>query len=84
MTEKLTKRMKLNDLAKAAIEQDKGFLSEMKVRDKKAIILSDGVVVVFEKLKQFSKGSKMEVSSMKSIRIDAILIEDEDREGRFL
>ena len=76
----MAKEISLIDLAKEAIKQDKGFLSEMKVGDARAIILNDDVVVVFSKLKELNKRrSEMELTTcLHSIRIDANLIDGED------
>ena len=72
--------IRLNDVAKEAIKEDINFLKEMKVGDAKAIVLNDGVVVTFSKLKEISKSrSRMEVTTcLQSIRIDADLIDEED------
>lgn len=79
MTTNQLKEIRLDDLAKEAVKQDKGFLSEMKVGDARAIVLNNDVVVVFEKIKELSKGrSKMEITTcLHSIRIDANLIDEE-------
>lgn len=81
--EEMSKEIKLNDVAKEAIKQDKNFLIEMKDRDAKAVILNDGVVVVLKKIKDISKRkSEMEITyCFQSIRIDANLIDNEDSDN---
>lgn len=76
MAMKQTREIKFNDVAKEVIKRDKDFLTEMEVGDARAVVLNDGVVVVFGKLKELNKSrSKMEIFSLNSIRIDANLTE---------
>lgn len=82
--QKMAKEIILNDVAKAAIKQDKNFLIEMKDGDAKAIILNNGVVVTLKKIKDIGKRkSEMEITyCFQSIRIDANLIDNEDDEDQ--
>lgn len=83
MTEEQSKEIRLDDVAKEAIAQDKDFLSAMEVGDSRAIILNDGVVVAFKKIREISKRKvEMEITCCpKSIRVEANLIDYKDSEN---
>jgi len=77
------KEIKLNDVAKEAIKLDKNFLTEMKDGDARAVILNDGVVVTFKKIREIGKRKvEMEMTiCLQLIRIDANLIDEEDSDN---
>jgi len=83
MKNKQIKEIKLNDVTREAIKQDRNFLTKMKDGDAKAVVLNDGVVVAFKKIKEIGERKvEMEVTCcLQSIRIDANLTEDDDEEG---
>jgi len=86
MEKKHVEEMTMPEIMKAVLKKNKYFLADMGLGEEKAIVLNDGMTVVVSKENEVDETGLIgiSISYLRSIRIDTVLImDDEDDEGRF-